>query len=187
MLIFITMCVMIPTVSAGGDDAEFNSIEPVATPRVQGMGGEITIRVKANFFGGCCYHLYAHDVSAELVLPDGVELISTPLGTIDMVDSQPGGQPTSVSFSWKVSSSVPGSYDMDVTVRTSNCGSQSDVVTITITEGASVSNPDIYPEEPSINEDISINVEVKSGRGEILIEQTELYIFTSLALEKFIP
>jgi hypothetical protein len=179
MLLFSTITAIIPPVSAAGDDAEFNSIELSATPRVQGIDGEITIRAKANFFGGCCYHLYAYDVIAELVLPDEVELLSDIPGTIDMVDAQPGGQATSVSFSWTVKSSIPGVYDLNVEVRTSNSGSQSDIVTITIIEGASVSNFNLYPNEPSIKEEISVNVEVKSGSDEIQIEQTDLYFFTS--------
>lgn len=179
LLVISTVSVLIPTASAAGDDAEFNSIDLTATPQVQGMGGEIVIRVQANFFGGCCYHLYAYDVTPELVVPDNVRIIGSLPGSVSKVDAQPGGQATSEGFSWKVSSTEPGTYDLEVTVRTSNSGSLTEIITITITEGASISNPDIYPNEPSVKEEISINVEVKSGRDEVKIEQTDMYILSS--------
>jgi hypothetical protein len=179
LLVISTVSVLIPTASAAGDDAEFNSIDLTATPQVQGMGGEIVIRVQANFFGGCCYHLYAYDITPELVLPDNVKIIGSLPGSVSKVDAQPGGQATSESFTWKVSSSEPGTYDLEVTVRTSNSGSLTEIITITVTEGASVSNPDIYPNEPSVDEEISISVEVKSGRDEVKIEQTDMYILAS--------
>jgi hypothetical protein len=167
------------TVSAAGDDAEFNSIEISATPLTQGVGGEITITTKANFFGGCCYHLYAYDVQVEVLLPEGLKLIGSLPRKISTVDAQPGGQPTSTRFDVDITGIVPGLFEVEITVKTSNCGSISDTIWITITDGASISNPNIYPVDPSLEEDISVSVEIKSSSDDIEVLDTHMYIYTS--------
>jgi hypothetical protein len=165
--------------SAAGEDAEFNSIDLTATPQVQGMGGEIVISVRANFFGGCCYHLYAYDVKAELEVPSALKITSALPGTIKEVDAKPGGQATTERFQWRITGNIPGTYGLNVTVTTSNCGSITDSISVTITEGASISNPDIYPQRPSVDEDISVSVEVQIGREGLEIQDSTIYVLST--------
>ncbi len=182
VVIIISFCLLLglfTNVSAAGEDAEFNSIELTATPQVQGMGGEIVISALANFFGGCCYHLYAYDVSAELEVPAILKITSTPQGTIKEVDAKPGGQATSERFQWRITGNIPGTYGLNVTVTTSNCGSLTDSISITITKGASISNLDIYPQRPSLDEDISVSVEVQIGREGLEIQDSTIYVLSS--------
>ena len=96
-IFFLTIVIipLIPTASAGGQDATFDSVSLKAVPPVQGVGGEVHIEAKVKFFGGCCYHLYAHDVKAELInLPKNISIVSTLPSTVGKVDAQSGGSPT---------------------------------------------------------------------------------------------
>ncbi len=179
---FLTFLIFIPIVphaSAGGQDATFDSIEVTAVPSLQGVGGQITIEVRANFFGGCCYYLYAYDVKAELTVPENVQLLGAQPDPIKSVDAEPGGQATSAKFKWLITSEIPGVYDLTVKVSTSNCGSISEVQQITFVEGASISDPTIFPTEPSINEDITFSAVVRSGNQFITIQRTTLYLWRS--------
>ena len=170
---------MVPFTSAAGLDAEFNSIDLNVTPRIQGRGGEIIVSATANFFGGCCYHLYAYDIAADLEVPENIN-ITSPLPNIkDEIDAKPGGVATTTRFQWRVMGFIPADYVLNVTVSTRNCGSISESINIKITEGASVSNPDIYPQQPSVKEAISISVEAKTGQENVDVEDITLYTIIS--------
>ena len=181
---FITIILLslLPTVSAGGQDATFDSVEVKAIPPMQGVGGDIKIEASANFFGGCCYHLYAKDVKAELNVlnaPEKVQITSPLPSTIGSVDAVPGGKATSAKFEWTVASDVPGTYTIQVQVSSSNCGSQTSECEITVVEGASISEPTIFPSKPSVREPITFSAEVRSGNEFVGIDATTLYIWHS--------
>jgi hypothetical protein len=177
LLIFIMSTILLPISSAGGQDATFDSIEVTAVPSVQGVGGEIKLEVKANFFGGCCYHLFAFDVKAELTVPENVQILSTLPESIKTVDAAPGGMATSKNFKWTVTSDTPGSYHLEIKVSTSNCGLQSSTYQIIFVEGASISEPTIFPSEPSIDEPVTFSAMVRSGNELIEIERTTLFLW----------
>jgi hypothetical protein len=174
MIFFITL---FPIANAGGQDATFDSIDVTAVPSMQGVGGEINLEVKANFFGGCCYHLFAYDVKAELTAPENVQILSALPDTIKSVDAAPGGMATSKKFKWTLTSETPGTYTLEMKVSTSNCGSKSSTYQITFVEGASISEPTVFPSEPSINEPITFSALVRSGNELIEIERTTLFVW----------
>lgn len=186
-LFFISLFLIsiLPTATAATDDATFDSIDVFAFPPVQGMGGEIKIEVSANFFGGCCYYLYAKDVKATISEPgketilQNVQVLSSISQFVGTVDAEPGGKATTVKFHWTITSEVPGTYNIEVKVSTSNCGTESSVIQVTFVEGASISPLKIFPSKPSIKESITFSAVVKSGFDFIDIEQTSLYIWHS--------
>ena len=72
----------IPTTLADGADAELHEVVIAASPSSQGIGGIILLDAAVYFYGGCCYHLYANDVRAELLVPEGVEIIQGAIGKV---------------------------------------------------------------------------------------------------------
>jgi hypothetical protein len=187
-IIFIQTLLLIqflPSVSAAGDDATFDSIDVNVVPPVQGVGGEIKVEVSAHFFGGCCYHLYANDVTATISepgndnVPESVQVLSPLKQSVKQVDAAPGGKATTKTFAWIITSEVPETYDLEVKVSTSNCGTESSIVQVIIVEGASISPQELFPSKPSVNEAITFSAVVKSGSDFIEIEKTSLYIWHS--------
>jgi len=179
--IFLLLVIIpsIPNASAGGQDAEFDSVSAKAIPPMQGLGGEILIEATADFYGGCCYHLFARDVKAELIVPENVRIVSQLPGIISEVDAAPGGKATSVKFKWTVVGDVPGEYELEAIISTSNCGKESELFQISIVEGVSISNAQIHPIKPSINEAITFMADVRSGNELVTIKQANLYIWRS--------
>lgn len=179
--IFLLLVIIpsIPYASAGGQDAEFDSINTMAIPPMQGLGGEILIEATADFYGGCCYHLFARDVKAELVVPENVRIVSQPPDLISEVDAAPGGKATSVKFKWTVVGDVPGEYELEAIISSSNCGKESELFQISIVEGVSISNAQIHPIKPSMNEAITFMADVRSGNELVAIKQANLYIWRS--------
>ncbi len=181
LLIFMILIILplTPTASAGGQDATFDSVKAKAVPSMQGIGGEVRIEALADFYGGCCYHLYANDVKAELKVPENIRIVSPPPKTIAEVDAVPGGKATSQKFQWSIVGDSPGIYELEVIVSTSNSGTESTKVQVTIVEGVSISIPSIHPPKPSVDEAISFLVDVKSGNERVTIIQASLYIWRS--------
>lgn len=179
LLLVLFIIPLIPPASAGGQDATFDSISGKAIPPVQGVGGELKIEASADFFGGCCYHLFAHDVKAELIVPEDVRIISPEPKTVSEVDAVPGGMATTEKFKWTIVGDKPGVYDLEVKVSTSNCGSQNAVIQVSIVKGVSISKVNIHPHVPSVNEEISFLVDVRSGNEFVNIDRTILYIWRS--------
>jgi hypothetical protein len=178
LILTLLIIPLLPTSSADGQDATFDSIDVRAVPPVQGMGGEIRVEVVANFFGGCCYQLYAKNVKAELE-NDNFEIVSSLPKTINTVDAEAGGQATTVSFHWNIIGYTPGIYDLTVKVSTSNCGSIASTVQVRIVEGASISPPTIFPTKPSVKEPITFSAVIRSGSDLTEINKADIYIWHS--------
>ncbi len=170
---------LIPTASAGGQDATFDSIAVKAIPPVQGVGGEVRIEATAKFYGGCCYILYAHDVKPELSAPQNISIVSSLPKTIGQVDAVAGGSPTTEKFKWTIVSNSPGTYNITIKIGTSNCGSFTKNVQVMIIQAASISNPTIFPSKPSVSEKITFSADALSGSTYVDVEKTTLYIWGS--------
>lgn len=179
LLIFSFILPIVPSVTATTQDAEFDSVTVEAIPPIQGIGGDLEIVATANFFGGCCYHLYARDVKAELEVPDNIRITSPMPSIISEVDAVPGGRATSVKFKWVLIGDKAGIYNLRIIISTSNCGTEHAALQVIIEEGVSIMNPDIHPEKPSVNEKITFIVEISSSIETVDIEQTTLYIWRS--------
>jgi hypothetical protein len=175
-LLITTLVLSSQPVSAGGEDALLGDVELTPVPASQGEGGPITIEANIPFYSGCCYPLYAYDVTATLNLPSNVEIISGPSpAKHSKIEATAGGEPTWVKITWVVKSMVAGEYTIGVTVNTQNCGSSEDSAIITVTEGCVISIPEVYPEKPSTDRDLYINVEAMSPIEGIYIEKATLY------------
>jgi len=150
---------MAPNAAAAGADAELHNVDITASPSSQGVGGEIMVDAAVYIFGGCCYHLYAFEVTANISAPEGISVLTGPAPEeYGEVDAQPGGVATIVHFEWTVVGNVKGLFNLTVAVSTKNCGSVEGSVAIEIVEGCSISPPEIYPEEPNVDRDTIISV-----------------------------
>jgi hypothetical protein len=168
-----------PSASASGQDATFESIKINITPPKQGIGGEIQIECIAEFYGGCCYHLYAYDVKGVLNAPENITVISPEPRVIPEIDATPGGMSTNAKFKWTIVGTKAGIYDLKIEVSTSNCGTITETITVIIVEGVSFSNAITHPKTPSVNEAITFLVDIRSGNDLVDIESTTLYIWRS--------
>ncbi len=177
LLFLVFLVLAIPTVSAGGQDATFDSVHIKAVPPIQGIGGEVHVEAEADFYGGCCYHLYARDVKAELKVPENIHILSQPPKIIPEVDAVPGGKATSVRFHWVLAGDQPGLYDLEVVIGTSNCGTESAICQVSIVKGVSISSPNLHPSVPSVKEAITFLVDVRSGNELVSIDRTSLFIW----------
>jgi hypothetical protein len=184
-LIFILVLVMASQpVYAGGEDAQLGDATLSPTPYSQGEGGSITLELDIPFYSGCCYPLYAYDVTADLSLPRNVDIISGPEPSkISKVEAAAGGEPTWVKIKWTVKSLIAGEYTIDVTVNTQNCGSTSTSSTIEVTKGCVISIPEIYPKEPSTEKNLYINIEAMSPIEGVFIEDATIY-YVNFGTEK---
>lgn len=183
ILIGILIITMFPTffsqnVIAQGDDALMGEISITAEPDSQGAGGPITIVVDIPFYGGCCYPLWAYEVSASLNLPEYVSLAEGPIpAKYDEIEAKAGGEADYYYFKWTVKSMVPGRYNVSVTVTTENCGIAEGIVGFAITEGCVMSIPEIYPELAPTNREINLKLEAMSPIEGITIENVNLFYF----------
>jgi len=158
--------------------------ELIASPAVQGKGLPIDIECEIGFGGACCYSVYAHDVQAEILLPENLTLISG--DKIQVVTSSgqssgtiavdPGGGLTWLRPSWSIIAEEYGEYIVIVHCTGENeLGEQineSCSVTIMIKSGASISKP-VFPRSPTIDEDIVIVASVSSS--DIDVESVTLF------------
>jgi hypothetical protein len=153
-------------------------MEVTATPQVQGKELPLDIVSEVGFGGACCYTVYAHDVRAEIFLPENVTLIDGdkiqmitssghPSGT---VAAEPGGGLTWLSQTWSVKAEEYGEYALTVHVTGKNeLGDQINVsksVNIAIASGASISAP-VLPRNPSVDEEIIIVARVSSSDNNV--------------------
>jgi hypothetical protein len=165
--------------AAGGEDALLGDVELKPVPASQGEGGPITLEANIPFYSGCCYPLYAYDVSATLDLPSNMEIISGPEpAKYSKIEATAGGEPTYVKIKWVVKSMVAGEYEIDVSVSTSNCGSSEGSAKVTVTEGCVISIPEVYPDKPSTERDLYINIEAMSPIEGVYIKSATLYYIT---------
>jgi hypothetical protein len=176
-LIFILILVVAAQpVYAGGEDAQLGDADLTPTPYSQGEGGPITIELAIPFYSGCCYPLYAYDVTATLSLPRNLEIVSGPEPKkVSKVEAAAGGEPTWVYIEWVVMSLVAGEYIIEASVNTQNCGSTSTSTTVEVTKGCVISIPEIYPEQPSTEKDLYINIEAMSPIDGVYIDDATLY------------
>ncbi|UCG69866.1 MAG: hypothetical protein JSV09_02255 [Thermoplasmata archaeon] len=168
-----------PTAVADGADAELHEVEVTASPSSQGRGGIIIVDAAALFYGGCCYHLYANEVTANLTAPEGIEVIQGPTPQkYDEVDAQPGGTATVVHFKWSVRGNVNGRFNLSVVVETKNCGSVENEVVVEIVEGCIISYPDLYPKQLSVDKENILAVMASTSlEGRYVEEVTLFYVF----------
>jgi hypothetical protein len=165
--------------SAAGADAELHNVDVSASPSSQGVGGEIIVDAAVYIYGGCCYHLFAFEVTANISVPDGIDVISGPTPQeYEEVDAQPGGVATIVHFEWTVIGNAKGLFNLTVTVSSKNCGSVEGSVAIEIVEGCSISPPDIYPEEPNVGRDFIISVTAQHPLEGRSVEAVTLFYIT---------
>lgn len=157
VLLFIPL--MASNATAAGADAELHNVDVTTSPSSQGVGGEIIVDAAVYIYGGCCYHLYAFEVRANIATPEGITVVSGPSPDwYEEVDAQPGGVATIVHFKWILTGEATGVFNLTVTVTTKNCGSVENSAAIEIVEGCSISPPKIYPEEPNVDSDTIISV-----------------------------
>lgn len=178
MMILLGTQVVFPTAMADGADAELHNVELLASPSSQGLGGVIIIDAAAYFYGGCCYHLYANDVTANLTAPEDIVVLSGPTPEkYDEVDAEPGGKATIVHFKWTVSGSLKGAYNLTTTISSKNCGSVENSIGIEIVEGCIISAPEIYPKEPQVRKDNIIQVTASTSlEGRSVSDVTFFYV-----------
>lgn len=175
ILLFVAL-IASPSVFADGADAELHDVEVTASPSSQGSGGVIMVDAAVYFFGGCCYHLYANDVTAILEVPEGLEIIDGPTPEkYDEVDAKPGGTATAVHFKWSVKGNTIGAYNMSVMIDTKNCGSMKNQVNVEIVEGCIISHPIIYPEEPQVGRENIIFISASTSLEGRYVEKVTLF------------
>ncbi len=174
--IIFTLTIIAANAAGSGNDADLHAVEVEATPATQGIGGVCVVRATALFYGGCCYNLYASDVTAELEVPEEVQIVGGPTPSkYDSVTAIPGGIATEIPFEWSVKSTVLGSHDLWVTIRTKNCGSTRGNVTLEYVEGAAISEPSLFPDPPDLKRDLYISVNVSLALEGVWIESVSLY------------
>lgn len=178
-LVITTLVLSSQPVSAGGEDALLGDVELTPVPASQGEGGPIMVEANIPFYSGCCYPLYAYDVTATLNVPSNVQIVSGPEpAKYSKIEATAGGEPSWVKITWIVKSMVAGEYTIGVSVNTQNCGSSEGFAILTVTEGCVISIPEVYPEQPSTGRDLYINVEAMSPIHGVYIEEATLYYVT---------
>jgi len=176
MFISISLLVIIPTAKGAALDAKLDKVVLTPTPNLIGVGGEVTLDAAVYIYGGCCYHLWAYDVSPELTLPEDVQLVSGPSPlSYDEVDGIPGGEPVVVHFQWKIKSMIVGLHNFNVTINTKNCGKVSANCTLRIVRGCAISEPERFQ---SSSGDTVITVFSTSYMEGIDVEEVGLFYLT---------
>lgn len=176
-IIFILVANLFPNVQAAPKAIIYEK-EVTASPTVQGRNLPIEVECGAGWGGACCYTVYAHDVQAEIILPENVTLIAgnkiqtmtssgQSSGTI-AVDA--GGGLTRLHKIWSIKAEEYGEYNITIIITGENeLGekiNESQSTFITITSGASISTP-ILPRDPTINEDIIVVASVISSDSNV--------------------
>lgn len=165
-----------PVSGSGSQAATFDRIELDVTPNVQGLGGELEVQVTCYFYGGCCYPLFANDIVPELEVPDGLTLLSGPSPERKgELTAAAGGDPTIVIFKWNLHCTEKGSYQINATVLTSDCGSRDETQLVHVIKGATISNPETFPVDPTSDKDIMINFVSMYPVGDIDVTSARIY------------
>lgn len=186
LILVISSTMVPPTVSGSGSQAAtFDRIVVEASPSVQGYGGIMEVTVTAYFYGGCCYSLFANDIIPQLEVPGGFNVISGPSpekkGSLTAVA---GGDPTTVVFRWSLECMKKGSFQLNVTITTEDCGDRSGSIEVHVIKGATISKPDMFPEDPTTDKDIILDFTSEYPVGNIRIESARVhYLFNDNDLE----
>lgn len=168
--------IAVPSALADGADAELHDVEVTASPSSQGIGGIILVDATVYFYGGCCYHLYANDVTAELSVPDGIDINEGPTPEkYGEVDAEPGGKATVVHFKWEVKCNAQGHFDLNVLIKTANCGSMEDEAVVEVVQGCIISSPVTYPQKLSVNRENIISLNASTSIEGRSVENVTLF------------
>jgi hypothetical protein len=115
-----------------------------------------------------------------LDVPEGLTIKSGPTpeerGSLTAVA---GGEPTVVNFEFMLSCDEEGSYDLSVNVDTSDCGSRDTSYQVHVIKGATITKPDMYPEKPTSDKDISLKFHSSYPVGNKEIETASIICWTS--------
>ncbi|MGA1793356.1 MAG: hypothetical protein ACMUHM_05350 [Thermoplasmatota archaeon] len=143
--------------ASGSQAATFDHVEMIVDPSIQGYGGEMTVTLTCFFYGGCCYSLFANDIVPTLEIPEGLSIKTGPTPeSRSSLTAVAGGEPTLVTFKWVLSCDAQGTYDINVTVDTSDCGSREASYQVHVIKGATITRPEMYPEDPTSDKSISL-------------------------------
>lgn len=187
-LILLSILITSPLVIADGGDAELHDVEVTASPSSQGIGGIIIVDAAVHFYGGCCYHLFANEVTANLSAPEGLDIIDGPTPEkYEEVDAQPGGTATVIHFKWSVQANSQGNFNLGVLVNTKNCGSVESEVEVEIVQGCVISYPDVYPKQLRIDKEIIISTTASTSLEGRSVESVSLFYVLGEELAKGAP
>jgi hypothetical protein len=119
------------------------------------------------------------------MVPEGLTVSSGPSpAKIGSLTAVAGGDPTIVSFTWILICSEKGSYYLNATISTSDCGSREEAQLVHVIKGASISNPQTFPKEPTTDQDLSISFEASYSVGDISVEAARIfYLFSEKDLD----
>ncbi|UCE74232.1 MAG: hypothetical protein JSV56_00625 [Methanomassiliicoccales archaeon] len=188
MIVMIGGLLTIPLASAAGVDADLHNVEVSALPSYQGRGGPIIVDAAVYVYGGCCYHLYAFEVTANLTVPESIEILEGPSPErYDEIDAPPGGAATIVHFKWKVKGYEEGSFNLSVKIDTKNCGSVENFVVIEIVGDCVISYPDLFPEQPSVDKENIISIFASTASEEMYVEDVKLFYILGEGFSEGIP
>lgn len=165
---------------SGSQAATFDEVTIEVSPFVQGYGGEVQVTLRAYFYGGCCYSLFANDITPGMDIPENLTLVSGPTpALVDELTAVAGGEPTIKTFRWTLRCDEPGSFNINCSVETSNCGTREASGIVHVIKGASISNPTIYPENPISGKETSLVFESSYSIGDIGIEDAVIHYHPS--------
>lgn len=176
LVLCLSLTLLLAPCAEADELATFDGVEATAVPNIQGVGGPIELTATGIFYGGCCYPLWAHDIVPHIELPPGMENISTPISeNIGEVEGTSGGAPVRVDFTWLVKAKVKGTYQINFTIESSDCGQHSTSVMVDIIEGVPISQPQTFPLKPELGEPYRLMLESSSPFETVSVEWVKTY------------
>lgn len=138
---------------------------------IQAVNCNLTLRVSVTFWGGCCngcpvcggFHARKMriilQIPSELTLVDGIN----PHEFADIVGI-PAGKYMTLEASWTFGSAIEGKFTIEVTVVTENTMPREKQVSceVSIVRSLVVNQPSIMPKSPTINDDVTISVNISN-------------------------
>jgi hypothetical protein len=169
-----------PASGSGAQAATFDRVEMMVDPSIQGYGGEMSVTITSYFYGGCCYSLFANDITPALEVPEGLSIKSGPTPEVKgSLTAVAGGEPTIVNFEYVLSCDEQGSYDLSAFVDTSDCGSRDTTYQVHVIKGATITKPEMYPEKPTSDKEISLKFLSSYPVGEVKVVSAKVVFWTS--------
>jgi hypothetical protein len=181
LIALLSLTLAVPAVSgAGSQAATFDRIVVVPSSNVQGMGGEVEVSIVAYLYGGCCYSLFANDVRPMLEVPEGLTLLSGPTPErIDSFTAIAGGEPTLARFRYTLRCDSIGSFALNASVDTADCGSESSSVMVHVIKGATISTPTVHPRSPTTDGEAIVSFVSRYPVGETMVVSAAVYVHGS--------